>query len=195
MNSLFNISSRNDIPFFLNDHNMRGTVVEIGVYQAEYASFFMSHWSGDMMYGIDPFLKHNKEDYDDFLNEVSQEYYDNLYNSVCAQFKCYNNYTLLRTTSEQAVTQFEDNSLDMVFVDGNHSYDHVMNDSRLWYPKIKTGGMLAYHDYILPSVSRVKYPWLTGVFFAVNNFMCEINFDPDNFHVCQNDSTVVYIKT
>lgn len=42
---------------------------------------------------------------------------------------------------------YEDNSLDMVFIDADHSYEAVKNDIATWLPKVKKdGGMLAGHD-------------------------------------------------
>lgn len=38
-------------------------------------------------------------------------------------------------------------SLDLVFVDGDHSYDAVKGDIRHWFPTIRLGGVLAGHDY------------------------------------------------
>jgi len=37
---------------------------------------------------------------------------------------------------------------DMLFIDGDHRYDGVMGDLRLWASTIKPGGILALHDYI-----------------------------------------------
>jgi hypothetical protein len=38
-------------------------------------------------------------------------------------------------------------SCDFVYIDGNHSYSHVKEDLRLWFPKVKRGGVFAGHDY------------------------------------------------
>jgi predicted O-methyltransferase YrrM len=54
---------------------------------------------------------------------------------------------LIETTSDEAVSQFEDNSLDFVFVDGLHTYDQILKDCENYYPKLKTGGLLIGHDY------------------------------------------------
>jgi hypothetical protein len=54
----------------------------------------------------------------------------------------------------QAVTKFADNSLDFVYLDGNHTYDFVKQDLNAWYNKVKVGGILAGHDYPLKSVKQ-----------------------------------------
>lgn len=49
--------------------------------------------------------------------------------------------------SEGAVAQFEDNSLDAVMIDGAHDRENVAFDLRAWYPKVKSGGIIAGHDF------------------------------------------------
>jgi predicted O-methyltransferase YrrM len=53
----------------------------------------------------------------------------------------------IRTTSSEASQQFADESLDWVFIDADHSYDSVCKDVRLWFPKLKYGGLISGHDY------------------------------------------------
>lgn len=49
----------------------------------------------------------------------------------------------MRMSSLEAVTHFADESLDFVYIDGDHRYDAVMADIAAWLPKVKTGGILA----------------------------------------------------
>jgi len=43
-------------------------------------------------------------------------------------------------------------SADAVFIDGDHSYDAVMNDSALAYDLTREGGIIVWHDYLNPTV-------------------------------------------
>ncbi len=49
--------------------------------------------------------------------------------------------------SLDASCRFNDNGLDFVFIDASHEYEPTKADIRLWYRKVKTGGILAGHDY------------------------------------------------
>jgi GR25 family glycosyltransferase involved in LPS biosynthesis/predicted O-methyltransferase YrrM len=49
--------------------------------------------------------------------------------------------------SNRAVKSYNDNSLDFVFIDGNHSYDNVYEDITLWIKKLKPGGIISGDDY------------------------------------------------
>lgn len=58
----------------------------------------------------------------------------------------------LRMLSAQAAQFFRNESLEFVFIDANHSYQHVRNDIRAWSPKVRPGGIIAGHDIQIPSV-------------------------------------------
>lgn len=57
------------------------------------------------------------------------------------------NATLIRKKSMDAVREFEENSLDFVFIDANHSYDYVMQDLIEWTKRVKPGGIVSGDDY------------------------------------------------
>src|SRR6266496_4362330 len=70
------------------------------------------------------------------------------------------------------VKYFNDNSLDFVFIDGNHSYDYVLEDITEWTKKVKPGGIIAGHDYKLDAIN--KY----GVIEAVNKYVKDNHIAP-----------------
>lgn len=53
----------------------------------------------------------------------------------------------IKDFSINASKNYKNNSLDFVFLDGNHIYKSVIADIEHWLPKIKIGGILAGHDY------------------------------------------------
>lgn len=56
-------------------------------------------------------------------------------------------FTLLELNTCDASTLFFDSSLDFVFLDTSHTFDHVYSEIECWMPKIKPGGILSGHDY------------------------------------------------
>ena len=52
-----------------------------------------------------------------------------------------------RMDSVSAAGLFADDSLDLVFIDANHSFQAVATDIRAWLPKIRKGGIICGHDY------------------------------------------------
>ena len=55
--------------------------------------------------------------------------------------------TLVKGDSVVVAETFDDNSIDCVFLDGDHRYQSVMDDLSAWYGKLKSGGYLAGDDY------------------------------------------------
>eukprot|EP00439_Symbiodinium_sp_Y106_P053348 s2207_g7.t1 len=52
------------------------------------------------------------------------------------------------TTSEEMHQALADKEpMDIVFVDGPHTYANVRNDLHLWEPRVKKGGIIAGHDF------------------------------------------------
>jgi len=37
--------------------------------------------------------------------------------------------------------------IDLLFIDGDHTYEGVVKDIDSWLPKVKDGGMVMFHDY------------------------------------------------
>jgi len=75
-----------------------------------------------------------------------------------------------RLPSVWAAKLFEPESLDLVYIDGNHSYRSVKDDIRAWLPIVRTGGILAGHDY---------EPQYLGVIRAVDELLEDVWFLPD----------------
>lgn len=61
-------------------------------------------------------------------------------------------YTPVRTTSLLASRLYQDQTLDFVFIDAEHTYAAVKEDIAAWLPKIKRGGMIGGHDWVWPEV-------------------------------------------
>ena len=70
--------------------------------------------------------------------------------------------------STDAVNLFEDDSLDMVYIDGDHAYGPVFDDLNNWFPKVKEGGFVAGHDHFLGEVNCAVSD------FIKNNYKLEV---------------------
>tara|TARA_Y100000034_G_C6727761_1_gene322255 strand:+ start:57 stop:659 length:603 start_codon:yes stop_codon:yes gene_type:complete len=57
---------------------------------------------------------------------------------------------VLYMCSEDAVKVVKDDFFDFIFIDANHTYNHVKHDLTKWFPKLKSGGIICGHDYESP---------------------------------------------
>lgn len=74
----------------------------------------------------------------------------------------------IRMTSEEASKMFADGSLDFAFIDAGHDYESVKNDISYWYPKVKSGGILAGHDYpTWAEVTNAVNDWANSNIFSL----------------------------
>ena len=62
--------------------------------------------------------------------------------------------TPIRLTSTQASRLYEDESLDFVFIDADHTKEGIEADLLCWFPKVKKGGVLAGHDWDYPAIKE-----------------------------------------
>lgn len=122
------------------------TMLELGVWKGEFAAFVLSHCPAvERYYMIDPWRplpSWNKP-----LNVAATDF-DAAYRAAMdATLFAERRITVLRGTTHEVIDQVPDGSLDLAYVDGDHTLRGITIDLINVYPKIKPGGYLCGDDF------------------------------------------------
>ena len=132
-------ASRDDLPELFIQMGFK-VGAEIGVKEGAFSEIICK--AGLKLYGIDPYIM-----YDDYIEPETQKSLNQAMKKAAAKLKgC--DFTPIKKTSMGALQDFQDESLDFVYIDGNHSFKFVTEDIFEWSKKVKKGGVIAGHDYV-----------------------------------------------
>ena len=131
---------RRDFPAFFKEMGYK-VGAEVGVYRAGYSEEFCK--AGFKFYAIDPWAGYIGAG----RTEKKQEEQDKSYEIAKDILSKYPNCTIIRKSSMDAVKDFEDGSLDFVYIDGDHRFRYIAEDIAEWIEKVRVGGIISGHDY------------------------------------------------
>lgn len=116
-------------------------LVEIGSFMGESMEIFASSGFFDKIYCIDPW----KNGYDS--DDTSSSIVESAESKFDEKKTKFNFVEKIKSTSIEVSNRFEDESVDMIYIDGNHQPDMVKLDILSWLPKIKKEGFICGHDW------------------------------------------------
>lgn len=134
------------------EHNDGAHFVEVGVWKGKSLSYLaveiinsgkkirldaVDTWEGSP-------LEHTHYNHPDVINKTLYERFLESTESIRGAFN------IVRSDSVAAADLYENESLDVVYIDASHHYDFVKADILAWLPKVKRGGLLCGHDYVAP---------------------------------------------
>tara|TARA_R100001015_G_C4626062_1_gene184877 strand:- start:1080 stop:1643 length:564 start_codon:yes stop_codon:yes gene_type:complete len=160
---------------FFNEHPNLNKGVEVGIAGGQHIASLLEHTSIEKIYGVDPYQDST------WNTEVDVSEFgglDIVYESVKKSLEMYGDRVeLIRKPSIDAADDFEDESLDFVFIDAMHDYENCLMDIKSWEPKVKSGGFVMGHDW-----DHFRFP---GVEQAVREFFDDdvINAEMSPVHV------------
>lgn len=128
----------------IKDNNFK-SYVEIGVFKGDTINEVYNKTNLNLCAGIDKYTNNNRL-YDNDIEEIKNLMIKNTNKNI----------KIILEDSIKASKKFKNNSLDLVFIDGDHSYEACLRDIDAWYPKIKKGGILAGHNFELRWFGVIK---------------------------------------
>lgn len=117
---------------------------EVGVERGAYSDVLCREIPGVQLFCVDGWKA-----YRGYRDHVDQHKLDRFYVETQERLTPYKGVTLVRKFSQEAVKDFQDGALDFVYLDANHSFENVTADVAAWSKKVRPGGIIAGHDYVL----------------------------------------------
>jgi len=116
-------------------------LVELGTYSgSSLAAFCQAVEAAGLdtqCYGIDTWAGDIHMRYDEDVYQDLSHYMESNYPEIGH---------LVRARFEDAVSQFADGSIDLLHIDGTHTYEAVSRDYHTWLPKLSERGVILFHD-------------------------------------------------
>lgn len=157
------------LPQFINNRNYKNGC-EVGVAFGGHSESILRSTEINKMYCIDPYV-----DYSGVAaawgikKKYWQACWDGLFYYVQDRLSPFGERVeMVRKTADEAAIGIPENSLDFVFIDGDHSYAAVLQDLFNYYDKVRSGGMISGDDYNLPEVGKAVSEFFTQKGLKVN---------------------------
>jgi hypothetical protein len=145
-----------------------GVYAEIGVFEGEFSAFLLNSLEPSQLYLMDLFQGHcgsGNQDGNFFkMLDLNKSYQD-----LNKKYAGDGRVTIQRGNSRDLLSDLDDNSLDMIYIDGDHGYQGCKSDLELAYKKCKSGGWICGHDYEMNMV-KAQTAYVFGVQRAVDEF-------------------------
>ncbi len=169
--------------FYLVEIMKPDVIVELGTYSGNsYFSFCQAvkdlhlqtrcvavdTWQGDLHVG-----KYGKEVYER-VKEINEQ-----------EFSAFSQ--LMQMPFDKALPHFPDNSIDLLHIDGTHTYEAVQHDFHSWLPKLSRGGVILLHDTVVKREGFGVRKFLKEIKTQYTVF--ELHFSEGLAVVCTDDHT------
>jgi len=164
------------------NENQYKNVAEVGIGYGAHAKQILKNTSVEKIYLIDPMKYYPNDRFaDDIMNTVPMipnNQFNELHECITRYLSDYKEKVVWFRKESTSITTDEipDQSLDCVFIDGNHEYQYVLDDLHFWSKKIRPGGQILGDDY-----------WMTDVAQAVHDFEKLTNKSADFLTLPNND--------
>jgi len=155
--------NRNDLLDFIGHQSI---VCEIGVFKGEFSEIMIKNLNPSEIHLIDTFEGTMCSGDKDGNNIVWTNLNDE-YNKLLLKYESNPAVKLHKGYSFDILNKFQDEYFDLIYIDGDHSYDGVKTDLNLSYLKVKKNGYICGHDYTTQMFE--------GVVRSVNEFCLENN--------------------
>lgn len=139
-----------------------GFAAELGVANGDFTACILANNQPQRLHLVD--VWHSERYNDSLMHNVESKFFEQIkHGSV----------KIHRNFSQDAVSHFEEGYFDWIYIDTTHSYEQTKLELELYSQKLKPGGIIAGHDYMLGNwVDGYRY----GVIEAVHEFCLKFGY-------------------
>lgn len=141
---------------------------EIGVAEGHYSEILVKANPNLELLCVDPWAA-----YDGNAQQKTKAKHEYAYNETSRRLLG-SKAIMISKTSMDAVRDVADNSLDFVYLDGNHSYPYIMSDLIFWSQKVRSGGVISGDDVYHLDEKR----WGAGPMEAIYDYTRAMRINP-----------------
>ena len=124
-----------------------------------------------VLYCIDPFNADGDEAWTTVYSNIAAQQKLPLQEQFVSNMKRHRTFDDIKVLAGYS-TDFADkfsHPIDLLFIDGNHEFEAVLQDYEQWSPLIKPGGIIAFHDVVLEENRDPEGPRLVAQKFILNS--------------------------
>jgi predicted O-methyltransferase YrrM len=124
-------------------------VLEIGARYGSSSLMILKSLNVKKYYIVDPFEIYADYADDGFHKVLEERSGDDLFNDLIRRLAKFKSVYYLRYFShdQRIFRSIREDSLDLVFIDGNHEYEYVLRDLVNYWPLVKKGGIICGDDF------------------------------------------------
>ena len=159
-----------------------GTIAEVGVYEGDNSQYLYDLYQPKHLYLLDLYAA------DDVFNRrfTPETHFD----FVSDRFK-YDRVSIHKGNSWDQLATLKDGILNFAYIDAGHGYPAVSNDIDAVLPKMKSGGIIGFNDYIVyDHILKISY----GIVQAVDEMLAEHEFEVIAFALHPQGFNDIYIR-
>ena len=146
----------------INEHQYKN-IAEVGIGYGTHAKQILKNTSIEKLYLIDPMKYYPNDQFADDIMRTIPIIPNNQFNELHEHINVYLSefkekvVWFRKESTSITMDEIPDQTLDCVFIDGNHEYQYVLDDLHFWSKKVRPGGQILGDDYWLADVARAVH--------------------------------------
>ena len=146
------------LPYIQLPHDAPINYCEIGVFYGANLLRFAELFPNASLTGIDPWIDY--EAYPEYKGGITSVYTAFCRNLAAAPQQVRDRITICKGFSQESLPALQDGTFDILYIDGNHTYEYVLRDAELAFQKVKPGGYIIFDDVDWESVRLAFFTFL-----------------------------------